>query len=605
MSENGFGRFPWPRDTYVVLLDYLARARPRVVVFDVLFLEEDTATGGEVPGPEADRQFVEATRKAGNVIHAIEVNDTVRMAPRSKPRLRFDLGPSIEEHQSMKLPFPALADAARMLGHTFMVLDSDGPIRRAVPFVRHGEVCVPSLPLAAVLAAKGLGPGDVALEPGGLRIGSTVVPLAEFRQEYVDVQRVRHMLVPYQGPPYTDGSRTTTTYRSFRFWDLFVSELALGEGKKPEVDPATFRDKVIFIGTSAAGLHDVFQTPFGEAGKMPGMQIHANVVDGILNRSFIEPANPGFMALLLAVSTLLVGFSGVYLGFWWSLVAAAVTLLLDAALAAWTFKSGVWLPCTPTVLGVSIAQFSAVGYRYFVEDKAKRQVRSLFSRYVSPAVVKELVDDPSRARLGGQRREMSVLFSDIRGFTTFSEAGQPEDVIRQLNEYFTHMVDLLFHHQGTLDKFVGDMIMALFGAPIEDPDHADHAVRMGLGMLDGLDKLNAAWRAQGRPTFDIGIGINTGDMIVGNVGSEKTLSYTVIGDNVNLGSRLESLNKQYGTHIIISEATLRKLKGSYHVRPLGQVKVKGKTKDVSIFEVCRSREEWLAREAQAGGGPAS
>jgi adenylate cyclase len=352
-------------------------------------------------------------------------------------------------------------------------------------------------------------------------------------------------------------------------------------------------------------LHDVFQTPFGEAGKMPGMQIHANVVDGILSKSFIQPANAGFMSLLLAASALLVGFCGVYLGFWWSLATAAVTLVVDALLAGWSFRGGVWLPCTPTVLGVAIAQFSAVGYRYFVEDKAKRQVRSLFSRYVPPAVVKELVDDPSRARLGGQRREMSVLFSDIRGFTTFSEAGQPEDVIRQLNEYFTHMVDLLFQHQGTLDKFVWDMIMALFGAPIEDPDHADHAVQMGLGMLDGLDRLNNAWRAQGRPTFDIGIGINTGDMIVGNVGSEKTLSYTVIGDNVNLGSRLESLNKQYGTHIIISEATLRKLKGSYHIRPLGQVKVKGKTKDVSIFEVCRTREELLQREAQAGTGATS
>jgi adenylate cyclase len=240
-----------------------------------------------------------------------------------------------------------------------------------------------------------------------------------------------------------------------------------------------------------------------------------------------------------------------------------------------------------------------------VEDRAKRQVKSLFSRYVSPAVVKELIEDPSRARLGGQRREMTVLFSDIRGFTTFSEAGKPEDVIRQLNEYFSRMVELLFQHHGTLDKFVGDMIMGLFNAPVLDPDHVDHAAQMALAMIAELGALNRRWTSEGRPTFDIGIGLNTGDMIVGNVGSERTLSYTVIGDNVNLASRLESLNKQYQSHIIISEATRGRLKGSYFIRPLGKVRVKGKTIDVEIFEVCVSQEELDRKNAAASASAAA
>ncbi len=181
---------------------------------------------------------------------------------------------------------------------------------------------------------------------------------------------------------------------------------------------------------------------------------------------------------------------------------------------------------------------------------------------------------------------MTVLFSDIRGFTTLTERGQPDEVVGMLNEYFSSMVDLVFQHKGTLDKFVGDMVMALFGAPLDDPDHADHAVQTALAMIAELGRLNAQWKTQGRYTeLGIGIGINTGPMIAGNIGSEAIMSYTVIGDAVNLGSRLESLNKQYGTRIIISDATRERLKGLYQFRALGDVVVKGKTQPVAIFEV--------------------
>jgi len=196
-----------------------------------------------------------------------------------------------------------------------------------------------------------------------------------------------------------------------------------------------------------------------------------------------------------------------------------------------------------------------------------------------------LLADPTRARLGGTRREMSVLFSDIRGFTTVSERGQPEEIVAQLNEYFSRMVAVLFNHHGTLDKFVGDMVMALFGAPVDDELHADHAVAAALEMLSELAALNRRWTAEGRPELNIGIGINSGDMVAGNIGSETIMSYTVIGDAVNLGSRLESLNKQYGTRIIISENTRQRLRNGYDVHSLGEVVVKGKSQAVAIFEV--------------------
>ncbi len=212
-------------------------------------------------------------------------------------------------------------------------------------------------------------------------------------------------------------------------------------------------------------------------------------------------------------------------------------------------------------------------------------MKKLFGQYVSKDVYDQLVANPSLARLGGNRREMTVLFSDIRGFTAVSEHAQPEAIVGMLNEYFTRMVEIVFAHHGTLDKFVGDMVMALFGAPLDDPRHADHAVEAALDMVDALAVLNARWQAEGRPALDIGIGINTGPMIAGNIGSNAIMSYTVIGDAVNLGSRLESLNKQYGTRIIISEATRKQLSCACEIRPLGDVVVKGKTEPVAIFQV--------------------
>jgi adenylate cyclase len=217
-------------------------------------------------------------------------------------------------------------------------------------------------------------------------------------------------------------------------------------------------------------------------------------------------------------------------------------------------------------------------------------VKHVFSRFVSRDVYDQLMADPSRASLGGARRDMTVLFSDIRGFTTFTELGRAEAVVAQLNEYFSTMVPVVLAHRGTVDKFVGDMIMALFGAPLEDPDHADHAVRTALAMIEALEGLNARWAAAGLPVLDIGVGVNTGDMVAGNIGSESIMSYTVIGDAVNLASRLESLNKQYGTRIIISRATRDRLKRRYDMKPLGAVTVKGKSEAVEIFEVMREAQ---------------
>jgi adenylate cyclase len=268
-----------------------------------------------------------------------------------------------------------------------------------------------------------------------------------------------------------------------------------------------------------------------------------------------------------------------------AVVTALLTIVAFTSYALAQFRAGEWMQMAQPLSAMSVALFAGTAYQYFVEGAEKRVVKKLFGRYVSKDVYQQLLSNPALAELGGTRREMTVLFSDIRGFTAVTERGEPEVLVAQLNEYFSRMVEIVFRHHGTVDKFVGDMVMALFGAPVNDEAHADHAVAAAVDMVQALGALNRTWALEGRPQLDVGIGINSGPMIAGNIGSSSIMSYTVIGDNVNLASRLEALNKNYGTRIIISDATRTRMSGSYDVRPLGDVIVKGKTRAASIFAV--------------------
>jgi adenylate cyclase len=416
-----------------------------------------------------------------------------------------------------------------------------------------------------------------------LKVGPAIAPLVAARipNLYGPATTADRMLIRFTGPVLKNGK---LTYQDYSFYDLFYSEQQILAGQKPTVDPGVFRDKIVVIGTTAAGLRDLFTVPFTE-GSMPGMQIHANVIDSLLSRRFMRPLGALGNVTVLAGCALAVGVAGVMLAVWPTVGIAAFLVAAIGWLSLLLVGRGVWMEVANPLLAVAFATFGSTAYQYFVEGREKRQVKRMFSRFVSKDVYDQLMADPASARIGGARREMTVLFADIRSFTTFTERGQPEDVVSQLNEYFSAMVEVIFRNRGTVDKFVGDMVMALFGAPLADPDHADHALQAALGMLVGLHELNTDWAASGRPALDIGIGLNSGDMVAGNIGSDTIMSYTVIGDAVNLGARLESLNKQYGTHIIISEATRARLKGRYDMKPLGTVTVKGKSEAVAILEV--------------------
>ena len=597
--EPNAGRWPWPRIVHAELLEYLARGPAKVIAYDIVFAEADSRVGfafggSTISGAESDKAMADAVKTAGNVILLADATfggEAPGVPPLPDAGYRLDVA-GVTERKVIYQPFPALAQAASALGHNLFVLDPDGPIRHVVPFVKSQQRAIPSLGAAAGLRTAGISPADVRIDGTTLRLGDRVMPL-EWREVASAAGTERYLwgLINFRGPALLEDMKRRT-YPTYAFFDLLYSEEQIRAGQKPDVDPALFRDKIVFVGTTASGLFDVFETPFSR-GRMPGIQIHAAVADDILSRRFMRPPSDRVRLATVVAAGFAVGIAATALPAWWATLATLVFLSTFAWTATRLFAGGQWVNLSQPVLASAFALFGGVAYQFFVEGREKRKMKKLFGQYVSKDVYDQLVANPALARLGGQRREMTVLFSDIRGFTSVSEKGQPEDIVHTLNEYFTRMVDLVFLHKGTLDKFVGDMVMALFGAPLDDPEHADHAVQAALDMIDSLHELNLRWAAEGRPTLDIGIGINTGPMIAGNIGSNAIMSYTVIGDSVNLGSRLESLNKNYGTRIIISESTRSRLKGTYKFRPLGDVVVKGKSQPVEIFEVI-SRTDPLA-----------
>ena len=585
------GRWPWPRIVHAELLDYLASGPAKVIAYDIDFAEADSRTGfafggSTISGAESDKAMADSIKAAGNVIllaDATFTGDAAGAAPLPDTGYHLDV-PGITERKVVYPPFDLLARSAAGLGHNLFVLDPDGPIRHVVPFVRSGHRAIPSLGMAAALRMSGIPPDAVRLEGTTLWVGDSAMPL-QSREVGTSTGTERYLwgLIDFRGPAILADLKSHT-YPTYSFFDLLYSQEQILAGQKPDIDPSVFRDKIVFVGTTASGLFDVFETPFSH-GKMPGSQIHAAVADQILSRHFVRPGSTFVRVASVLAAGLIIGIAAATIPAGWATIGTVAYMTVAGAAAIWLFAGGYWLNVSQPGLATAFALFGGVGYQYFVEGREKRKMKKLFGQYVSKDVYDQLVSNPGLARLGGHRREMTVLFSDIRGFTTVSEKGQPEDIVHTLNEYFTKMVDIVFHHKGTLDKFVGDMVMALFGAPLDDPLHADHAVETALEMLDALHVLNLRWAAEGRPMLDIGIGINTGPMIAGNIGSDAIMSYTVIGDAVNLGSRLESLNKQYGTRIIISENTKNHLTKTYPLKPLGEVVVKGKSRAVAIFEV--------------------
>ncbi|MFQ3619917.1 MAG: adenylate/guanylate cyclase domain-containing protein [Spirochaetales bacterium] len=386
------------------------------------------------------------------------------------------------------------------------------------------------------------------------------------------------MLVNFMGPP---SSATPDGYQTFP-----VRSYAAYVARVPGEDPATWPrtravgGKILMVGPFAEGMAaDQKPTPFG---LMYGVEIHANSLNTILMQKFLHYASGWVNALILSLLVLGISFMVSRLSTIWAFVAALGTILLLFIAVTFVFETYAYIiNFSLPALGVILSFVSIVVYRAMTEERDKRRIKEMFGKYVSPTVVEQILDRPPE--LGGVDKELTVFFSDIRGFTTLSESMSPQELVNHLNEYLTAMTDIILSYNGTLDKYVGDEIMCFWGAPLPQEDHALLACKCALKQMEVLSQLNSQWPPERR--IDIGIGINSGIMTVGNMGSLGRMNYTLMGDNVNLGARLEGTNKEYRTHIIISEYTYALVKNRVIARELDNIRVKGKNRPVVIYEL--------------------
>ncbi len=506
---------------------------------------------------------------------------------------------------------PILAQATQRTGHFNSIPDHDASIRRHMLVVRKGNNYQPSLALQAFLLDQGykavvrLSPERTKGEIKGVKSFAIVDSNGETVMTVPTDER-GHLMINYSGPrfmfPHVSAAEILNERPTMRIYRRAWNEKSgrWEVSTNTEVSKADFlKDKILVLGATAIGIYDLRVTPFEE--NYPGVETHANVLSNLLveqaRRSGGVNANgAGFLrahpreaeltwVVLLGIGTAL----SALLSYFGSIAGLGITALFMGGVYAIDrfvfFKNGIVTTVVFPILEIGGLFLALTFYKYFTEERKKRELKGTFEKYVSPAIVAEVLKDPENIELGGKKMNLTVMFSDVRGFTTISEKLDPRELTNLLNSYLTPMTDLVFRNKGTLDKYMGDAIMAFWGAPIPFPDHAQHACRCALQMLEKLKELQADYRAKGLPEIDIGIGLNTGEMSVGNMGSETVRNYTVMGDAVNLGSRLEGINKEYGTRIIISEFTYEAIKDSFTAREVDWVRVKGKAQPVRIYEL--------------------
>ncbi len=599
-EAGGEGHWPWPRDRLALLLDTLfERYQVPIVGFDVVFAERDESSGIRVLEQLGAQQLWDVPQFQAELA-------------RIKPRLHYDdifanemqgrrvvLGyvftnaaPERVQKKGL-LPQPVFSQGAfakrrivttswngytanleglqkkaASAGHFNSITDDDGIVRRVPMLAEFQGAYYEPLSLAVVRTmldartVRAVLPDEAYTSPDyagleWLQVGPYRIPLDE----------TASALVPYRGGQ-----------GSFPYFSL-VDVL------NQRVPVADLKGKIALVGTTAPGLLDLRATPVGKT--YPGVEIHANLIAGILEGSIKQrpPYSVAAEFMLLLSSGVVIALALPFLSPLISTVTTAIVLALVIATNVGIFHYGnLVLPLASGLLMILFLYTFNMGYGFFVEARGVKRITSLFGQYVPPELVDQMAQNPDRFNMAPRAQELSVLFSDVRGFTTISESLSPEDLSTYINEYLTAMsLVIREQHHGTLDKYIGDAIMAFWGAPVAEPEHAKKAVLAALGMQREAKALNEKFRAKGWPTFKIGIGVNSGVMRVGDMGSKLRRAYTVMGDAVNLGSRLEGITKEYGVDIIIGEGT-KKLLSGFVLRELDRVRVKGKEEPVTIYE---------------------
>jgi len=357
-----------------------------------------------------------------------------------------------------------------------------------------------------------------------------------------------------------------------------------------KIDISYFEDKIILIGATASNLHDDAIVPISNEA-MPGVEINANLVQSILTRDFIHYQDDISAIGLIFIFALFTGLLLFFFRIHIATIIIALIIIFYVFLSVIMFDYGIIMNIIFPLLSLSLVYIALVVTFYLTEERSRRWITSIFGKYVSPVVIDNLIKNPDMINLGGEKKNITIFFSDIRGFTSISEKLKPESLVHLLNEYLTEMTDIILENDGLVDKYMGDAIMAFWGAPLDQPDHHEIACISSLKMIDKLKELRKKWNKEGIPDFDIGIGLNSGDAIIGNMGSSNRFDYTAMGDSVNLASRMEGLNKIYGTNIIITENIYKRIRNKFETRKLDSVRVKGKNKPIFIYELISEKNK--------------
>jgi adenylate cyclase len=605
-DKGGEGRWPWPRDRLALLLDKLFdKYGIAIVGFDVVFAERDESSGirvlerlgqkelAEVPQfqavlerikPQLEYDDIFARKMKGrNVVLGYTFSsDDPKLAPKKgmlpPPLFGDDVLGTRKIKSTSWTGYTAnlqeLQKNAASAGHFNSLTDEDGIIRRVPLLAEYNGAFYEPLSLAMMRVLLG-GPPAKPLVPEGTMLGSRYEGL-----EWLEVGRegdrtrlriplddIAGALVPYRGRK-----------NSFKY---FSAVDVLNE----KIDPAELKNKIVLVGTTAPGLLDLRATPVDPV--YPGVEVHANVISGMIDGTIKQrpPYVLGAEFLLLLVSGFALALLLPLLGPLVSTLTTVAVVLTVLVTNIVVFHYGnLVLPLASGLVLILVLFTLNMAYGFFIEARGSRLIAGLFGQYVPPELVEEMARNPEQFNMAPRAEELSVLFSDVRGFTTISESLSPEDLSAYINEYLTTMSLVIREkHRGTLDKYIGDAIMAFWGAPVADPEHARHAVLAALDMQAAAKALNEKFKAKGWPTFKIGIGVNSGVMRVGDMGSQIRRAYTVMGDAVNLGSRLEGITKQYGADIIIGEGTRERISG-FICREIDRVRVKGKDEPVAIFQ---------------------
>jgi adenylate cyclase len=621
-SLDAEGRWPWPRGKLAALVDALSQDGARVIAFDVGFSEPDENSQLTMldefakqidRSPLKDRalsEFVDRSRQQadndarlassirnsssavilGYFFHMTEASLSYGLTETERER-RLNLlvrskYPAVisTTHDRGRLPLitayapetnlPALMEAAASSGFYTLRSDWDGVLRWMPLVIRIADDLYPPLPLLSAWHYLG--------KPGlTVRIDGAGVQGVQMGDRFIPTDERGQLLVNYLGPAKT-------------FSYVSITDILRGT-----VPAGTFKDRVVLIGATAIGTHDLRTTPFGPV--YPGLEVHATVVDNILTGRFMARPDWSRIYDIVAIVALagIIGFALPKLSPLMGLVVfVAVFVVYVVATLALFVAAGIWLNVVYPLFALSLNYTALTAFHYLTEQRERKRIKGTFRQYVAPLVVEEMLKKPGGLKLGGEEKVLTVLFSDLEGFTSHSERYTPGEMVDMLADYYNSVTEEVFSHQGTLKEYVGDELMAIFGAPLEHADHAERACSTALAMRERRLALAAEWGPLGRPMLHARTGINSGPMLVGNLGSKYRFAYGVLGDQVNLASRLEGLNKVYRTDILIGENTARTVEGRFLLREVDLVRVKGRKQAVRIYELLAKAGTAVAPELE-------